>query len=65
MVLFLARRLVSMLFVMFSISVLVFLIFFATPIRQLGSPAGTPTRQRWRQCGRTLGSTSRCPCSMG
>ena len=28
---FIARRLASMLFVMFSISVLVFLIFFATP----------------------------------
>lgn len=31
MLLFVARRLVSMVFVMFSISVLVFLIFFATP----------------------------------
>ena len=31
MLLFVARRLVSMLFVMFSISVLVFVIFFATP----------------------------------
>ena len=30
---FIARRLVSMVFVMFSISVLVFLIFFATPSR--------------------------------
>ena len=59
---FAARRLVSMLLVLFSISVMTFLIFFATP----GStplPASrdeTPTSRRCARSARTSGSTSRC-----
>ena len=67
MLLFLARRLVSMLFVMFSISVLVFLIFFATPgVDPAARIAGRNADQATlRRCERTSGSTSRCRCNTG
>ena len=55
----------SALFVMFSISVLVFLIFFATPgtdpaARIAGKNADQQTLPR---CARTSGSTGRCRSS--
>ena len=65
---FLARRLVSMVFVMFSISVLVFLIFFATPgVDPAARIAGRNADQAdaARRCARTSGSTSRCRCNTG
>ena len=66
-VLFIARRLVSMLFVMFSISVLVFLIFFATPgvdpaARIAGRNADQATLAAVRK---DFGLDSRCRCNTG
>ena len=64
---FAARRLVSMVLVLFSISVLVFLIFFATPgVDPAARIAGRNANQaHCRRCARTSGSTGRCPSSTG
>ena len=60
---FALKRLAAAVFVLFSISVLVFVIFFATPgvDRRLASRAATQIRPRSPRCGRSSGSTSRCP----
>ena len=63
---FVVRRFVSMMFVLFSISVLSFLIFFATPgVDPAARIAGRNADQAdaARRCARTSGSTGRCPCS--
>ena len=62
MLLALIRRLGQMLFVMFGISVLVFLIFFATPGSdpRRASPAAMPRPKRCRPCAKT--SVSIDPC---
>ena len=63
---FVARRLVSMVFVLFSISVLDvphLLRDARASTRRRASPAGTPTRRRCAACATTSGSTGRCPSS--
>ena len=63
---FVARRLVSMVFVLFAISVLVvpdLLRDARASTRPRASPAATPTRQTLQRCATTSGSTSRCPSS--
>ena len=67
MVRFVARRLVSMVLVMFAISVLVFLIFFATPgvdpaARIAGRNADQATLAAVRK---DFGLSSPCRCNTG
>ena len=52
--------------VLFGMSVLVFLIFFAAPAvtRRLASPAVGPAPTRWRPCVRSSGSIAPCRCNM-
>ena len=65
MIAFTLRRLGSAILVMIAMSVLVFLIFFATPgIDPARQMAGrNPRRRRSRRSRRSSGSISRCRCS--
>lgn len=62
MLVFALKRFASALLVMFAISVLVFLIFFATPgsTRRHASRAATPTRPPSPRCGTPSAWTGRC-----
>ncbi len=63
---FVIRRLLSMVLVLFAISVLVFVIFFATPGVDPAAPDGRAQRRRRRRSRRSStssGSTSRCRSS--
>ena len=63
---FVIRRLASMLLVLFAISVLVFVIFFAIPGVDPAAPDGRAQRRRRRRSRRSStssGSTSRCRSS--
>ena len=63
---FVVRRLVATVLVMFALSVLVFLIFFATPgvdpAARIAGPQRRSADARSR-CATTSASTARCPCS--
>ena len=66
MIAFIIRRLLGALLVMFAITVLTFLIFFATPSNDPAARiAGrnADPRRRSSRCGTTSASTGRCPCS--
>ncbi len=60
------QRLGQMIFVMFGISALVFLIFFATPVLTPppGLPAATPRRKPSRRSARNSVSTDPFRCNM-
>jgi invasion protein IalB len=61
---FLLRRLAGTVLILFAISALTFLIFFATPAstRPRGSPDATPTPPRSRRSAPPSAWTARCRC---
>ena len=60
---FIIRRLLGLVLVLFAITVLVFLIFFATPgiDPSAGWPGATPHPRQWPRSSTSSVSTGRCP----